>query len=74
MKNQTIKLCCGRKGGCPAVDFQEEKLVITDDFGGKVQLTYEELEDFLGQLGELAEAVENGDVKEECCGSCDCKK
>lgn len=37
-----IKLC-GGQGCCPEVDFtQPDKVVITDDHGGKVQLTKDE--------------------------------
>lgn len=34
-----VKLC-GVNGCCPAVDFTNpRKIILTDDFGGKVQLT-----------------------------------
>jgi hypothetical protein len=37
-----VKLC-GVKGCCPTVDFTDpEKVVLADDFGGKVQLTREQ--------------------------------
>jgi len=38
----TVKLC-GVQGCCPTVDFTNpEKIVLTDDFGGTVQLTHEQ--------------------------------
>ena len=38
----TVKLC-GVQGCCPTVDFTDpEKVVLADDFGGKVQLTREQ--------------------------------
>jgi hypothetical protein len=38
----TVKLC-GVQGCCPTVDFTNpEKVVLADDFGGKVQLTREQ--------------------------------
>ena len=37
-----VKLC-GVQGCCPTVDFTDpEKVVLADDFGGKVQLTREQ--------------------------------
>jgi len=34
---------CGVQGCCPTIDFTDpEKVVITDDFGGSVQLTHEQ--------------------------------
>jgi len=37
-----VKLC-GVQGCCPTVDFTNpEKVVLSDDFGGKVQLTSEQ--------------------------------
>ena len=37
-----VKLC-GLQDGCPTVDFSDpEKVVVADDFGGKVQLTREQ--------------------------------
>ena len=37
-----VKLC-GVQGCCPTVDFTNpEKVVLADDFGGKVQLTREQ--------------------------------
>lgn len=38
----TVKLC-GVQGCCPTIDFTDsEKVVLQDDFGGKVQLTREQ--------------------------------
>lgn len=38
----TVKLC-GVQGCCPTVDFTNpDKVVLADDFGGKVQLTPEQ--------------------------------
>lgn len=38
----TVKLC-GVQGCCPSVDFTNpEKVILSDDFGGKVQLTRRE--------------------------------
>lgn len=41
----TVKLC-GVQGCCPTVDFTDpEKVVLKDDFGGKVQLTRDQWQD-----------------------------
>lgn len=38
----TVKLC-GVQGCCPTVDFtNHDKVIIADDFGGRVQLTREQ--------------------------------
>jgi hypothetical protein len=42
---ETIILCCG-KGGCPQLSENEdaEDYTLTDDYGGEVKLTAEELD------------------------------
>ncbi len=41
----TVKLC-GVQGCCPTIDFtNSKKVVLKDDFGGKVQLTREQWAD-----------------------------
>jgi hypothetical protein len=37
---------CGVQGCCPTIDFTDpQKIVITDDFGGSVQLTKDQWEE-----------------------------
>ena len=45
----TTKLCC-RGSGCPSVTVEETTVTITDDHGGKVQFTHEELQELLKLL------------------------
>ena len=41
----TVRLC-GVQGCCPTIDFTDpEKIVMRDDFGGKVQLTHDQWQD-----------------------------
>lgn len=42
LEKGTVRLC-GTQGCCPTIDFSDsEKVVLRDDFGGKVQLTREQ--------------------------------
>ena len=54
MKKQTIILCCG-KANCPTLTKSDESdlLILTDDFGGEVKLSEEELERISHALAEL---------------------
>ena len=42
MKQTSIRLCCGRKGGCPVVKSDEGKIKITDDYGNEVTMSEDE--------------------------------
>ena len=42
MKQTSIRLCCGRKGGCPVVKSEEGKIKIEDDYGNEITITQEE--------------------------------
>ena len=49
---QSVKLCpCG--GNCPTVEKLDGKVKITDDFGGEVTLTFEEVLDIQNALDKL---------------------
>jgi len=37
ISENTVKLCCG--GNCPSVSFENDVIVIRDDFGGEVKLS-----------------------------------
>ena len=45
----TYKFCC-RGSGCPSVTVEEKTVIITDDHGGHIQLTHEELQELLKLL------------------------
>jgi len=46
-----VKLC-GVQGCCPTIDFTDpKKILIEDDFGGKVQLTGEQWQDLKAKFG-----------------------
>ena len=42
MEKMEIKLCCNGKG-CPEVKISEKEAIITDDMGGEVTITIDEL-------------------------------
>ena len=48
----TVKLC-GVQGCCPTINFENpEKVVLEDDFGGKVQLTRQQWADLKTKFAE----------------------
>lgn len=63
---------CGGKSCCPEINFDDDgNSVITDDFGGSVKLTAEELSILLLKVGErlFGEELDAGDVNgASCCG------
>ena len=56
-KNQMTKVTlCGSPGcKCPVADFTDAGLIITDDYGGRVQLTAEEAK-------QLAKSIQDNQV------------
>lgn len=51
LKNKIIYFCGGRRC-CPSIQFEEDKVVLKDDFGGEVKYTIEELENLRKVLNE----------------------
>ncbi len=47
-KNKTITLNCGVQGCCPQVKMKEKNVIITDDYGGKVKMTRDQWNYFVG--------------------------
>ena len=41
MKDKKIRLCCGGKG-CPTIEKRDKNVIITDDYGNKVTIKYDE--------------------------------
>lgn len=42
---------CAVQGCCPTVNFTDpQRVVLTDDFGGRVQLTHEQWQDLKGKF------------------------
>ena len=46
VKDDVITLC--RNGCCPSMVYTNEQFVIEDDFGGKVNLSTENMEELMG--------------------------
>lgn len=50
-----VKLC-GAKGCCPTIDFTDsEKIILKDDFGGKVELTREQWADLKARFAWMSD-------------------
>lgn len=64
-KPNKIVLCCGKKGSCPTIHFDESNNVsITDDFGGSVKISAAEFAILGDKMSEMFEP--------ECGEGCSC--
>jgi len=52
MKDKKIRLCCGGKG-CPTIEKRDKNVIITDDYGNKVTIKYDEAKLISKALKEL---------------------
>lgn len=52
---KTLIVLCSTAGGCPTIEFQEEGILIRDDFGGLVTLTN-------GQWTDLVHRIERKEL------------
>jgi len=58
----TYKFCC-RGSGCPSVTVEEKTVTITDDHGGRIQLTHLELQELLKLLLDKRQEATTLDLK-----------
>jgi len=63
--SEILNLC--KRGCCPTIEFDNDLVIIKDDYNGKVQLTRDELERIIGLYKEVNKS-------DGCCGgNCSCK-